>query len=205
MDDVREEASASRRSAGLVMGLGAVAAAAIGRRMRYDLALQDFLAGPVGAALMGLLVAVIVGAALRWSGRDRDRRAFLAGAGVGTLLALGELVLADVYGWIGGTLVRPPLWTRLLVFGPHIFALALFPLALYRALARALPIAALLVYLGWVGFFSWATVPVERAFMAQGIFSVHNGFTVREDVLWGALFYLLALAAYLALRRGRGG
>jgi hypothetical protein len=202
--DVRiPDPPASRRGWALV-ALCFVVAPSIGRRFRYDGALQDFFTRPWGTALAIVLVGVYLAVLLRWSGRDRERLALLAGVAAGTGLVFLELTLIHVHGWFGGTMVRPPLATQLMVYGPHIFAVGLGPLALYRWMARRWSVAALAVYFAWVVFFSWATAPVENDFIARGVLAFRNGFHMREDILWGGLFYLLALSVYLGLARDAG-
>ena len=41
----------------------------------------------------------------------------------------------------------------------------------------------------------------KASLIARGVLAFRNGFDTREDILWGGLFYLLALAVYLALAR----
>jgi hypothetical protein len=204
MADERDPVAAGRFRWAVVMAACALTAAMTGHHMRSDRALQDFVSGPLGILLMAALGVLAVAAALRWSGPDRERRCFLWASASGTALIVVELAFADELHWLGGSLMRPPLPVLLLVYGQHVYALVLFPLALYRWLARRRPVLGLLVYLAWVGFFSWATVPFDRHFLANGVLHFGGGYTVREDVLWGALMYLLVLAVYLALLRRVG-
>lgn len=168
----------------------------IGNRMRHDLAFQDFMSSFPGVALMLLLwTATLIGVE-RWSRADRERQVFVISAAGGTALIVTVVVLANVYGWFAGTLVRPSPLIQLLVFTPHIAALVVFPLAAYRRLSLRWPLAALAGYLIWVVIFSVISVPAEEHFIKEGIVRYQNGYTMREDILWGALMYLLALSLY---------
>src|SRR5262249_10311244 len=146
--------------------------------------LQSSLGSPAGVVLMSLFAALFATALMRWSRGDRERQLALGSAGAGTALTLVLLIVIHRDRWLGGTAFRAPLALQLFVYAPHIYAAALLPLALYRLLARW-PVVALGAYFAWIALFSWATVPVERGFVANGVYAFQADYTMREDVLWG--------------------
>ena len=195
----RERTPATQKRWAILVGACPIAAAALRRRMRYDAAVQDFMASPVGIVLI-LIVWVAFALGVRgWTRGHRERQVFLLSAAAGAALIMAVVAFANVYGWMGGMVVRAPLAIQMLVYGLHVLALVLLPLAAYRLAALRWPVGALLGYLGWVVVFSAISVPAENAFLAQGIVSYQNGYSMREDILWGAVMYLLALSIYGAL------
>lgn len=195
----RERLSVKYKGWGILVGACPVVAAIVGRRMRYDPSSQDFLASAPGICLLVLLWLGFATGVHGWTRGHRERQIFLASTAAGAGLIMVVVAFGNVYGWMGGIVTRSPFFIQLLVYGLHVFAMVLIPLAAYRRAAFCWPIGALIGYLTWVGIFSWISVPAERSFIAQGIVIYQNGYTMREDILWGAVMYLLALCIYRGL------
>jgi hypothetical protein len=85
------------------------------------------------------------------------------------------------------------------VYGADFVWFVAGPLAGYCWLARRSPTAAWLAYLGWVAFFSLATIPAEQGLFAAGAYVFGHGYTITADILWGVLMYGVALGLFLLL------
>jgi hypothetical protein len=168
--------------------------------MRSDTGLQNQLASPVWTAILTVFDLLTLSALLVW-GWSGKRRSWLWAVIVTSVIDIIMLLLATSVGWLGGTAFRPSPSLQLLVYGVDFVWFIAIPLAGYRWLALHYSAIALLVYTGWVPFFSVATVPVERDLLAAGIYVFGHGYTMTTDIMWGALMYGVALGLLLLLER----
>jgi hypothetical protein len=169
-------------------------------RMRSDAGLQNQLATPVWTAILIIFDLLTLSALLMW-GWPGKRRSWLWAVIVTSVINIIMLLLATGAGWLGGTAFRPSPSLQLLVYGVDFVWFIAIPLASYRWLALRYPAIALLVYTGWVVFFSVASVPVERDLLAAGIYVFGHGYSMTTDILWGVLMYGVALGLLLLLER----
>jgi hypothetical protein len=161
---------------------------------------QDLVAHPLGTIGIALAAMVMVGALIHWGRRSENRPVAMVTL-LCTAINTAILALANHYAWFGGTVVRPPLHVQMLVYGMAFLGLTLPPLLLYRRLESRSPILALIAYLAFVVAFSAASAPVERDFVAKGVYVFSPGYTMATDILWGVAWYLFALSVYQTLMR----
>jgi hypothetical protein len=169
-------------------------------RMRSDIGLQNQLATSVWTTILIIFDLLTLSALFVW-GWPVKRRSWLWAVIVTSVINIIMLLLAISAGWLGGTAFRPSPSLQLLVYGVDFVWFIAIPLAGYRWLTPRFPAMALLAYIGWVLFFSVATVPVERDLLAAGIYMFGHGYTMATDILWGVLMYGVALGLLLLLER----
>jgi hypothetical protein len=181
-----------------LLAFGVLIVGGLVNRFRSDEWVQDLVARPIGLAVVAVVAVFMLGALGTWA-RPQARRPLVWAVLVNAAINTGVLMLANRLGWLRGTVVRPSLQLQALVYGLGFVALTLVPLALYRWLADRSRVLALGAYMAFVAAFSAASVPVERSYLASGVYVFENGYSMVADILWGVICLLFALALYQSL------